>query len=665
MRAWRRGLVAPICGALASTVLLACSDGTSPAATGVSVRIRLGLAEFDEQTIAIGESLQLSAEVLNETGDPIDGQNVEWSSDRTDVATVSGTGRVNAVGLGTAQITARHAAGEEIAIVNVAQSFLATDLPDCGAADALTLGVGEALVVAGPDALPICLGGGADGDAEYAMAAVNLGSTAASILQVRIDGVGVVQSAASTNRVSTMLLSDRPTTNERFHNRIRGEIPASLEHRLNTFPEAEALGGPSYQIGVDEVLSFNVNAAPGDGCAAPDLRGGRVRYVGEHAVAVADTMNPAGGFTDADYKALVDFFDDDVWPLVTENFGEPSDIDGTQKVYIFFTRAVNELGENQPRGSSYVGGFFFNRDLFPTSSCEGSNVAEMFYLLVPDPTGETGGRAFSPEFVYRSNLNVLVHEFQHLVNDSRRLHVNHVLEWEEGWLGEGLSHIAEELMFFRKSDGLGPAENIGPVALAENQRASDAFRIYQLDNLERLKRFLQEPAGHSVIGGANLLETRGASRSFLRYSADQQPGEDTALWQALVRDTRHAGLANLEAALGMEPADLIRDWAAALYADDLLPGSEARFQLPSWNFRAIWPVAGTLGLGTPNQNYPLIVRPIEPTQVYTEELSGGGALYTRAVVPADQVAAIRYVLGSTPPYLPLPARVQVVVMRVD
>jgi hypothetical protein len=45
-----------------------------------------------------------------------------------------------------------------------------------------------------------------------------------------------------------------------------------------------------------------------------------------------------------------------------------------------------------------VGGFFFKRDLFPTSgqrASEGSNEAEMFYMLVPNPSPRPGERFFS------------------------------------------------------------------------------------------------------------------------------------------------------------------------------------------------------------------------------------------------------------------------------
>ena len=51
-------------------------------------------------------------------------------------------------------------------------------------------------------------------------------------------------------------------------------------------------------------------------------------------------------------------------------------IDENQRVIIFYTRAVNEL---TPSGAdSYVGGFFYNRDLFPTS---GTNACTSFVIF--------------------------------------------------------------------------------------------------------------------------------------------------------------------------------------------------------------------------------------------------------------------------------------------
>jgi hypothetical protein len=57
-------------------------------------------------TLNIGQSVQLTAVVLDASGNPITNPSVKWTSSNTSVATVSATGLVAAVALGTATVTA-------------------------------------------------------------------------------------------------------------------------------------------------------------------------------------------------------------------------------------------------------------------------------------------------------------------------------------------------------------------------------------------------------------------------------------------------------------------------------------------------------------------------------------------------------------------------------
>src|SRR4029079_8642217 len=165
--------------------------------------------------------------------------------------------------------------------------------------------------------------------------------------------------------------------------------------------------------------------------------------------------NPAGGFTNAEFASIATTFDTLVDPLDRGAFGDPTDIDGDGHRILLYTRTGNEL---TPSGSEgVVEGFFNPRDLFPTQStatlqaCAGSNFAEMFYLLVPDPTGTINGNVRTKTAVTQSSIAVVAHEYQHLINAARRLYVNDADDFEEVWLNEGLSHIAEELLFYRTS----------------------------------------------------------------------------------------------------------------------------------------------------------------------------------------------------------------------
>jgi len=129
------------------------------------------------------------------------------------------------------------------------------------------------------------------------------------------------------------------------------------------------------QIG--DVLKLNTNSS--SACSNAFLRTGRVVAITDRAIVVADTANPADGYTTADYQSFGAAFDTLVYPVDTANFGAPTDIDNNQHVILFFTRAVNEL--TPPQQSFYVGGFFFSRDLFPVtgttsvSGCATSNFA--------------------------------------------------------------------------------------------------------------------------------------------------------------------------------------------------------------------------------------------------------------------------------------------------
>jgi hypothetical protein len=280
----------------------------------------------------------------------------------------------------------------------------------------------------------------------------------------------------------------------------------------------------------------------------------------------------------------------------------------------------------------------------------------MFYMLSPDPTGSVNGHARSVSFIRNSSVGVLAHEFQHLINDSRRLYVNAAPVWEENWLNEGLSHIAEELAFYEAS-GLRPRQNIGPSNLTSAAAAS-AIGEFQGSNIDRYIRFLQSPETNTLMGPDDL-PTRGAIWAFLRYAADRDEGSDTMLWNRLVRDTKSQGLENLRQALGANPREWIEDWAVAVYTDDAgLPLEDAaRHTQPSWNFRALLPQVRINSI--PLGKFPL--RTISMTSGETRALSlrGGGVGYLRFGVQANQRAAVRATVRG----LPAPSLLKIAVVR--
>jgi hypothetical protein len=639
--------------------LAGCRDGLAPELRGARVEIRYAGAKFNEETVAIGTTLQLTGLVLDARGSVLPNERVTWSAGDPSVLGVDVSGIVVAHGVGASYVVAHHRIGTDTARINVAQPV--SGPVECEPGEEMAMTVGESRRISGPAATRICLAGGDGINAEYVVVTTNSATSAGSILPVQLHGTGITFVFNPPQPATGPRVLHRPTPDVRFHDELRSGISARLEPLLRAgvtatdFPPIRALQA------VDDLVSLNV-ARGTNGCDAVDMRGGRVRAVTDRAIIVSDTSNPAGGFTNEDYLEFGQFFDEEVWPLVTGTFGTPSDIDGNGRAIIFFTIAVNELPENSnapENAGSYVGGFFFNRDLFPASSCAGSNSAEMFYLLVPDSAGQAndGGRRPFPRQMVRAQIPILlVHEFQHLVNDSRRLHVNAAPIWEQTWLNEGLSHIAEELMFYRQA-GLEPGGNISIASLL-NHDARHAFRSFQLDNVDRLAHYLSDPEVASPMGPDNLV-TRGAAWSFLRYAADRT-GAEAALWTDLVRNSRTAGFENLSGAIDSDPLEWIRDWAAALYLDDTGLDLEPAHRTTSWNFRSIFPNLSLLGVGRTSRPYPLRAPRLFTDQPRAIQLHGGAAAYARLGVEPNGRGAIRITVGAS---LPPPDRLSVLVVR--
>src|SRR5262249_769104 len=71
---------------------------------------------------------------------------------------------------------------------------------------------------------------------------------------------------------------------------------------------------------IGSLLKFNVNAV--DYCDNPDYRTGKVVAITNKAIIVADTSNPSGGFTDAEYQSIGVTFDTLVDPVDRAAFGD-------------------------------------------------------------------------------------------------------------------------------------------------------------------------------------------------------------------------------------------------------------------------------------------------------------------------------------------------------
>ena len=172
-------------------------------------------------------------------------------------------------------------------------------------------------------------------------------------------------------------------------------------------------------------------------------------------------------------------------------------------------------------------GFFYARSVPKTASpgpCPGSNVAEMFYLLVPDPNGVVNGNNRSTAQVLTLSNGTVAHEYQHLINASRQMYVNNAAD-ESGreMARRGLSHTAEESTSSARR--VVPSREYRRERLLRSALCHGVFDVrgQQLRSLQIVSR----SAGGSVAVGSDAfdddLPTRGAIWNFLRYAADHLP----------------------------------------------------------------------------------------------------------------------------------------------
>ena len=237
-------------------------------------------------------------------------------------------------------------------------------------------------------------------------------------------------------------------------------------------------------------------------------------------------------------------------------------------------------------------------------------------------------------------VSTTAHEFQHLINASRRLYVNTAAtDFEVVWLNEGLSHVAEELLFYQQSAGLTPRLDIDSTRFIGNQKNVDAYNFDQQSNFGRFRSYLLKPATNSPYANNDSLATRGATWSFLRYAADHRGTSDSDTWFKLVNSTT-TGIANLQNVFGTGLASIFRDWAVANISDDLT-GVNNQWQHPSWNFRSVYTFLPSV------KSYPLATVTVGDGSPLSVTLNGGSAAYVRFGVAAAQTGSVKWDTPST------------------
>ena len=670
---------------LSLVLAVACSGGGDKIAAPVAVTtVSLSASAT---TVNVGQTATLTASPRDASGNVVTGRTVVWATSNAAIATVS-AGLVTGISLGSVVITATVDTKSAQTAITITQSG-----PSCTGITPVSLTVGQTRVLSGAERSTLCLASGA-APAEYVLIPANLSTPRAGVsvsfissntqaasgppFSVQATSQSAAQSSIAASRVSFATAGANAVASPQS---IVGHLPRNLSFEralrarerdmqrgmraaraaaraatsalrrpvgrftpasVGTLPSTPALG---------TLVTLNAQANSACDSTKAIKRTARVMAVSNSAIVVEDTLAPAGGFTAAEYLSMATTFDTLIYALDTTAFGAPSDIDHNGRVVLFFTTAVNQLTTNGQNG--VIGGFFFSRDLVPPlvanaeagGPCPGSNFGEMFYLPVVD-VGKQFNAFFSDKASMLVDVNgTTVHEFQHLINASRRYYVTTALvNDEETWLNEGMSHLAEELLYYKVAGLTAKSDLTFATSRTLNNRQA-IMDGYQLDNMSRYNDYLLAPESNSAYADNDDLTTRGATWALLRYSLDQSANPPATYLRALVNavtegipnfNTVFAGIGGFGAAM--------RNYVVANFTDNTDFGIAAQYTHPSWNFRDWLP-----HFTSNASKFPLLTRSLISGVQLQLSLPAGGASYVRFRVNSGTTAGVATLIAGAAP----------------
>lgn len=477
----------------------------------------------------------------------------------------------------------------------------------------------------------------------YLITVQNATSVARQPMPFRLGGLAGIDIAAAA-------LSPRPVFTRTVHSDFPAEWEARLRERERTVvaaaefrpaPEPMVLGATEPPA-IGERREFQVlNKDHGFTRVTA-----QVVHVTDHAILYADVNSPSsGGFTPADFEYFGELFDDVIYPTVTSIYGPPSDLDGNGRVLILFTPVVNEM---TPRNSndSFIAGFFYGVDLLPSEN--GSNAAEIFYSLVPDPEALHGDRRTRNEL--RTWVPpVIAHELQHMIHFNQRILVARASQHEVQWLSEALAHTAEHAV-------AAELDNRGQSTLANNFKRSNYLRAFY---------YLEDTGGTSLIAPdvPGSLANRGAGWLFIHFLAGHYGGND--LLFRLTRTTR-SGVSNVTFETGKEWHELIGGWSVALWASGA-PQLSGVSVAPGHTYSNLSPRTAIQSIG---QVFPLNPISLTPSRyadfAVTDTLPSTGVRYLWIDSQAGDPTQLHLAFFGPPPGSPwgAQARAQISILRV-
>ncbi|MBW3552524.1 MAG: Ig-like domain-containing protein [Gemmatimonadetes bacterium] len=497
------------------------------------------------------------------------------------------------------------------------------------------------------------------GDGAYVISVFNAVSSAAATTAFRLRGTAsgsVAAAPGGTGMAATMEDVDRRSVAVAPRSPVLRSDPEEVGHarvmRMNTellrrlgSPDrtrSTALRSVSAVPAVGQIMAVRIPDLEAlDFCTSYKAVNARVVHVGQHGVVLEDTASPLAGDIDAHWQTVGQEYDAIMHQLLLDYFGDPLILDPTlddnQRLLMLFSKEVNDF-------EAGVAGFVSSGDFFTRAECPSSDVAEIFYGVVPTSAAD----GYDPGTVAswkRTMRSTVIHEVKHILSFASRIHQagGGRPSYEATWLEEATARLAEEF-YARAKYGYVKDGNTGyrasihcevrPTGWPECGEGSPYIMAKHYFAIAEYYNAVEQlsPLGRIDSDDATFY---GSGWLFVRWALDQSGQDEATFVKALVGEPTLSGVANVSARTGRSFPEMLGDFSLGMATDDRAGVTPARGALafPSWDTRDIFqgfhddfddhPDVGHL-FTTP---FPLFTRPLAfgDFQADVAELRGGTA----------------------------------------
>ena len=471
------------------------------------------------------------------------------------------------------------------------------------------------VVVVNPGEVPECspfLSAGENGD-RYRIGVVRRGTSAsASLVPVTVT---ITESGAEAGPALARMSPARPAwelppaltdgirvadASARFHARVMADAERMIQ-RLGpgaVLPDTRTARGPGAFLAArpdppPERMTFRPYDPDGDACSLPVPNPKPARLVGysNHLAVYQDSVQwTTDSVRTADVRQVLDYYDAYGADTIEEYFGGVSDINGDERVNVFISPSVSDVGASvRPK------------DFLDAAQCPGSNEMELIYFN--EILFRWIGRA--TRGVQYFALPTMVHEVKHVTSLYNQLSTG---RFHPSWIEEGSAEIASEISSRRAMEAVG---GVARGALLTREHFPPVGRaLITPENAGLLSILLQVVRSYS--GETNSLvgnPTRnhayfGTAWHFLRFLGDAYGNAagnaDGSLFMALNDTIGRAGVAAFEEITGKPVRELLEEYTTAMMMNGTGAIEPARtfttYDFPSATSRTIWPEQHPEGL---------------------------------------------------------------------